>query len=541
MNKSIGLLKSIMKKTYINKRQTMDINHSNRYSPSKRQKRQIISINKASKEDFNSNIEKKKIIYQQSIQKLDKANKLKLSHNKKNMEINRYYKNNNILNGNNNIPNNFKNRLNNSKTINHHLKNKNYNTSLQKKIGSKSYVDLFQNNNIYNSNDHIMHGGGKTISNSIYDKIYDFENENFNFSNKANNNNENNSSNEYNNNTLAEEANNIINVLLNYIDIIKKEYEKIILEKMQNKEKEIIKLKRENEFLIKENKNLKFKILQIFYCAKKNNSNKNNEESKSTYSIKQLLKENLFLRKCLIKSDNINEDYLVQLEKDIIQQFKYKELLNQKKILEEEKNNEENNTNLNNNNKEENSINNSNNNNPFKFINENNNNNNSNNNKINHKRQKTQYKLNFYSQNKKNNIDNNIDDDELDKNENNEEDSLSNYLNEMNNNILMGKTKEGSQKNLVYINKNNKSINNANNKNKDNNSTLSENINNNKSNNEQSFDSIVHNVNNNTDNKKENELIKENENDNNNINKKLFGMSSNSTFDKYSQRIEFTK
>ena len=100
----------------------MEVNHSNRYSPSKRQKRQIISINKASKEDFNSNIEKKKIIYQQSIQKLDRNNKLKLSQNKKNMEINRYYKNNNILNGNNNIPNNFKNRLNNSKTINHHLK-----------------------------------------------------------------------------------------------------------------------------------------------------------------------------------------------------------------------------------------------------------------------------------------------------------------------------------------------------------------------------------------------------------------------------------
>ena len=539
MNKSIGLLKSIMKKTYINKRQTMEVNHSNRYSPSKRQKRQIISINKASKEDFNSNIEKKKIIYQQSIQKLDRNNKLKLSQNKKNMEINRYYKNNNILNGNNNIPNNFKNRLNNSKTINHHLKNKNYNTSLQKKIGSKSYVDLFQNNNIYNSNDHIMHGGGKTISNSIYEKIYDFENENFNFSNKANNNNENNSSNEYNNNnTLAEEANNIINVLLNYIDIIKKEYEKIILEKMQNKDKEIIKLKKENEFLIKENKNLKFKILQIFYCAKKINSNKNNEESKSTFSIKQLLKENLFLRKCLIKSDNINEDYLVQLEKDIIQQFKYKELLNQKKILEEEKNNEENNTKLNNNNKEENSINNSNNNNPFKFINENNNNNNSNNNKINHKRQKTQYKLNFYSQNNnKNNIDDNIEDEDYQKNENiNNEDSLSNYLNKMNNNIILSRTKNGSQKNLLNMNKSNKTINNT--IHKDKNIIISEDTNN-KSNNEQSFDSIVHNINN--DNKKESELNNENENSNDNINKKLFGISSTSTFDKYSQRIEFTK
>ena len=87
------------------------------------------------------------------------------------------------------------------------------------------------------------------------------------------------------------------------------------------------------------------------------------------------------MRKCLIKSDNLNNDYLLQLENDIIQQFKYKELLNQKKILEEEKNYEENNTKINNNNKEneEKSINNEN---PFKFINENNNNN-SNNNKIN--------------------------------------------------------------------------------------------------------------------------------------------------------------
>ena len=330
MNKSIGLLKSIMKKNYLNKHQTMDVNHSNKYSPSKRQKRQIISINKATKGDINSNIEKKKIIYQQSLQKLDRTNKLKLSQNKKNMEINHYYKNNNILNG-NNIPNNFKSRLNNSKTINN-LKNKNYNTSLQKKKGSKSYVDLFQNN-IYNSNDHIIPGGGKTISNSIYEKIYDFENENINFNNNAYNN-ENNSTNEYNN-TLIEEVNNIINVLINYINIIKTQYEKLISQKLKNKEKEIINLKNENEFLIKENKNLKYKILEIFYCAKKYNSNKDNNESKSNFSVKQLIKENLYLRKCVNMTNNINKEYLIKLENDIKQQFKYKELLNQKKFLEE--------------------------------------------------------------------------------------------------------------------------------------------------------------------------------------------------------------
>ena len=135
VNKSIGLLKSMMKKNYINKHQTMEISHSNRYSPSKKQKRQIISINKANKADFNLNFEKKKIIYQQSIQKLDKTNKLHLSQNKKNSDINHLYKSNNIL-GSNNIPNNFKTRLNNSKTINN-FKNKNYNTSLQKKINEK--------------------------------------------------------------------------------------------------------------------------------------------------------------------------------------------------------------------------------------------------------------------------------------------------------------------------------------------------------------------------------------------------------------------
>ena len=543
MNKSLGLLKSMMKKNYKNKHQTMEVNHSNRYSPSKRPKKQIISINKATKGEFNSNIEKKKIIYQQSLQKLDKNNKLKLSQNKKNMEINRYYKNNNILNG-NNIPNNFKNRLNNSKTINN-LKNKNYNTtSLQKKIGSKSYVDLFQNN-IYNSNDPVIPGGGKTISNSIYEKIYDFENENINLNNNANNNLESNSTNEYNNNTFLEEANNIINVLINYINIIKSEYQKLIEKKLEYKENEIIKLKNENEFLIQENKKLKYKILEIFYCAKKFYSEKNIDDSKFNFSTKQLLNENLFLRKCVNINSNINNDYLTKLENEILQQFKYKELLNQKKILEEEKNNEPSNQNLIAINKEktENKINNDNNN-PFKFINENNANN-SNNNKVNHKRQRTQFKLNF-SENFKNegiNDNNNINEEvqeqeqtnNLINNNDNNADSLSNCLNLMNNNILMSRTKNNSQKNLL-INKNN-NINNDKNENKlinkDNNDVIPEHTNDISS--EQSFDSIVHNEN------KNNSIENNVNNKNDELNKKISGLNNTSSFDKYSQRIEFTK
>ena len=282
----------------------------------------------------------------------------------------------------------------------------------------------------------------------------------------------------------------------------------------------------------------KYKILEIFYCAKKYNSNKDNNESKYNFSVTQLLKENLYLRKCVNKTDNINLEYFIKLENDIRQQFKYKELLNQKKFLEEEKNNEENNINLSNNinqEKEENQINNENNN-PFKFINENNANT-SNNNKINHKRQKTQYKLNF-SENKKNEIISNQSEEEFDLNNNNinNSDSLSNYLNEMNNNILMSRTKNSSQKNLLNKNKNDNLINKKENNtiNKDNNSTIPEN---NNSYSEQSFDSIVHVNKENKINKSDNEL----DNEKDNINKKLSGMSSDSTVDKYSQRIEFTK
>ena len=230
MDKSIGLLKSLMKNNFNSKHQTMEVNRSNRYSPTKKSKKNIFSISKLNQSNFNSNIEMKKNLYQQSLKKLGKTNKNKSIQNNKNIDPN-YFLKNNMLNG--NIPNNFKNIQNSSKTINN-TKNKNYNTSLQKKIGSKSYVDLFQNN-IYNSNDYINLGVGRTISNSIYDKIYDFEN--------------NNNSNEYNN--YIAQMNNIINILVNYINIIKKEFEKILDKKIQNKNNEDLKLKNENKYLLK--------------------------------------------------------------------------------------------------------------------------------------------------------------------------------------------------------------------------------------------------------------------------------------------------
>ena len=481
MNKSIGLLKSLMKK--------------NLNSPMKKPKKQMFSINKLCQGNFNSNKEKKKNIYQKSLQRHEKNNKHKSIEN--NLDMNPFYRHN-LLNG-NSIPNTFKISQNNSKTINN-SKNKNPNTSLQKKIGSKSYVDLFQNN-MHNSNEYIKLGTGKTISNSIYDKIYDFENNNISY--------------DYNN--YVGEINNILNIFVNYINIIKKEYEKIIIKKIQNKDKEISKLKNEKEYLIKENKKLKFKIIELFYCIKKYVSNNDKNKEKYSFYVKRLINENKFLRKCIIKTNYINKSYYKELENDICDQIFQKELLIKKNSEEEEKNNkiiedkEESQEKFENN--------------PFKL----NNNSNGVNNIINHKRQKTQFKLGP-------NNENNHKMNEEEK-ERTTLDVLSGYIKLINNNnMLMSKAKNSSQKNLL-LNENN----NSNDKNKEkiheenkNNISNNENENSTLSNN-LSTDSVIHNDNTKKENNTDTNIEKEDSS------KKIMRLTYSSPDEKYIKRIEFTK
>ena len=496
MNKSIGLLKSLMKKNINNKHKTMEVNRSNRYSPTKKPKKQKFSISKLNQANFNSNIEKKKNLYQQSLQKLDKSNKHKSIQNIKNIDMNHFYKTNIFIS--NNIPNNFKNSQNNSKTINN-SKNKNYNTSLQKKAGNKSYVDLFQNN-MHNSNDYINMGAGRTISNSVYDKIYDFEN--------------NNNSNEYS--KFMGEMNNIINVLVNYINIIKSEYEKIIIKKVQNKDKEIKKLQNDKKFLIKENKNLKYKIIEMFYCIKKYESNRDKNKDNFSFFIKQLIDENKYLRKSLDKTNNINKGYYNKLENDI-----YSHLLQKDLLLQEEKEGEE----KANNNIEEIKDNN----NPFKLNNDSSNSNNTMS-KINHKRQKTQFKIGYPSLNENINIKNE------DKNETNKKDGLIGYISIMNNNVK-NKAKNSSQKNLLEIkNKSSNNIQNDQNLKKEKDKINDNENNNNSLSMSESTDSVVHN--------KDTSYNKSNENtniDKENFNKKIEGLTYFPSDDKYIKRIEFTK
>lgn len=511
--KSKGLLKSLTKKSSSRKHQTMEINKSKRYSPSKKIQKQIFSTSRRNHVNFNSNIEKKKNnIFQQSLKKLDKNNKLKSSQTRKNIDMSHYLKNN-IFN-NNNIPNNYKNNQNNSKTINN-SKNKNYNTSLQKKIGSKSYVDLFQNN-IYNSNDHFNPVVGRTISNSIYEKIYDYEN---NLNNNSNINYDNNS-NDYS--SFRAEMNNIINILINYIKLIKKEYEKIIIKKVQNKDKEIKKLLNEKEFLIKENKKMKYKIFEIYYCIKNYENYKDKNKDKYSIYIKQLINENIYLRNCINKTNNINKTFFIHLENDIKNQISQKELLTQKKIEEEKNSQNMNFNNINKDNDQNYEIN------PFKYIN---NNSNLTNSKINHKRQKTQFKLGFQIKSENNYK---MNEDEKHK-INTNSDILSGYINLMNNNtILMSKTKNSSQKN-IFNNKNN-DINKKNN----NDENIKEEINN--LSNSSSTDSVIHISYNNEYKHHKTEQNKDNLNEvKEHTNKILLGLNYSSPDEKYCQRIEFTK
>jgi len=495
--------------------QTMEINRSNRFTPSKKPQKKIFSIN--NKGNINSNYERIKK-YQQSLQKYNINNMIKSSKNRKNIDKNVYFKN--MFNG-SNIPNSYKNNPNNSKTINN-SKNKNYNTSLQKKMGSKSYVNLFQNN-IYNNNEHIPHGAGLTISNSIYEKIYDFEIQNNNNSNIRNNDN-NSNSNEYK--TFVSEVNNIINVLLNYINIIKKEYEKIIVKKVQNKDKEISKLKTEKEYLIKENKDLKYKIIEMFYCIKKYENNKDKNKDKNLKYIKLLINENIYLRNCTDKTNNINKSYFAQLENDIRNQISQKELLIQKKMEEEKNNQNVKIDNINDNNKEK-EQNNDNDKNPFLTINNNSGNNLSS--KINHKRQRTQFKLGFPLKSENNNKMN--EDEKL----NNNRDVLSEYINVIKNNtLLLSKAENSSQKNLLIGKKNNENANED--------KIKKEKIDNNNLSIESDTDTIVH-----VDNSIEsinNKTCPNNENSNtikDTTNKILQGIHYSSPDDKYIKRIEFTK
>ena len=132
---------------------------------------------------------------------------------------------------------------------------------------------------------------------------------------------------------------NIIKILLFYIESLNKKIKYFFNKNQVEKNNKIKELSLQNKFLINENKNLKFKLIQFFYIMKTyvNNIDKIHE-SKYLKIIKGMVIENKFLRSINILPKNINNNYLSQLQKQIQIEKMKKELLMYKQFTKKEEN-----------------------------------------------------------------------------------------------------------------------------------------------------------------------------------------------------------
>ena len=130
---------------------------------------------------------------------------------------------------------------------------------------------------------------------------------------------------------------NIIKILLFYIESLNKKIKYFFNKNQVEKNNKIKELSLQNKFLINENKNLKFKLIQFFYIMKTyvNNIDKIHE-SKYLKIIKGMVTENKFLRSINILPKNINNNYLSQLQKQIQIEKMKKELLMHKQFTKKE-------------------------------------------------------------------------------------------------------------------------------------------------------------------------------------------------------------
>ena len=139
---------------------------------------------------------------------------------------------------------------------------------------------------------------------------------------------------------------NIIKILLFYIESLNKKIKYFFNKNQVEKNNKIKELSLQNKFLINENKNLKFKLIQFFYIMKTyvNNIDKIHE-SKYLKIIKGMVTENKFLRSINILPKNINNNYLSQLQKQIQIEKMKKELLMHKQFTKKEENIQDNKSN----------------------------------------------------------------------------------------------------------------------------------------------------------------------------------------------------
>ena len=362
----------------------------------------------------------------------------------------------NLENGNNNNSNNLNNVGNNNQVNNiNNLKNK------KEYQINRHYSSHQRSNELYDKNSKelnllrkkLLKGSSNNIShnnNSNSNKFIPRSNERL-----TNSDNNNNSGNKLikrsnTNSNLNEKFNinfsieiakykNIIKILLYYIEHLNKKIKYFFNKNQIEKNNKIKELSLQNKFLLNENKTLKMKLIHFFYIMKL--YGKNLYDQKYHKLTKELIIENKYLRGINNLSKNINDDYLLRLNKQIqIEKIK-KELLMHHQIINKTEINPNNNKNTN---KEVN-------NNPF-IYNENTLNNL--NNKVSHKRQRTHFNLGKLNEDNNNSIRDSINSSSNNNNISNEQSSVST------NTVIDNKDKESIyNKNIQNININNKNDN----------------------------------------------------------------------------------
>ena len=236
------------------------------------------------------------------------------------------------------------------------------------------------------------------------------------------------------------QLNQIINILFFYIKKSEFEFYKRIKKVYLEKNDFIKKLEIENKMLINENKNLKLKLLELFYYIKSYEKNEMEINNKKQKLYSQIIKENIYLRKSNSLIDKIDNSLLIKLNNEVLFQ-------KEKKLIEK---------NINDNYLKLNNVNNN------QLIFEN-----INNDDINlHKRQKTV----FFNLNEENmNLNNKSISSEssintiINNNNLNDNDLLEDTLKEMTLNNKTLKRNKNSKRNILELEKKNLEINNINN------------------------------------------------------------------------------
>ena len=114
------------------------------------------------------------------------------------------------------------------------------------------------------------------------------------------------------------QLNQIINILFFYIKKSEFEFYNKIKKVYLEKNDFIKKLEIENKMLINENKNLKLKLLELFYYIKSYEKNEMEINNKKQKLYSQIIKENIYLRKSNSLIDKIDNSLLIKLNNEVL-------------------------------------------------------------------------------------------------------------------------------------------------------------------------------------------------------------------------------